>query len=116
MNDADLKSRLKNVPVPERTEEYWDDFPARVRGRLRRPAPAAQLNENWRPQFAWKFAVATACLIFVLFVFNQPLKVASAVIFHQEKAMRHQLAELNQHLRVFMADDHGMYYLVADKE
>ena len=42
MNDFELKSKLKNVPVPERTEGYWDDFPARVRSQLRRPTPPAE--------------------------------------------------------------------------
>ncbi len=116
MNDSDLKARLKNVPVPERTEAYWDDFPTRVRGQLRRPATRVELDESWRPQFAWKFAGCTACLIFGLFIFNQPLKAASSAIFKKELAMRHQLAALPQHLRVLMADGHGMYYLVADKE
>jgi len=116
MNDSDLKSKLKSVPVPERPEEYWNDFPSRVRGQLHRPAPAAELYENWLPQFAWKFAACTAGLIFGLFIFNQPLKAASTAIFKKELAMRHQLAALPQHLRVLMADDHGMYYLVADQE
>ena len=116
MNDADLKNRLKNIPVPERTEEYWEDFPTRLRGQLRRPALPAELEENWLPQFAWKFAACTACLILGLFIFNQPLKAASNAIFKKELAMRHQLTSLPQHLRVLMADNHGMYYLVADKE
>lgn len=87
-----------------------------MRGQLRRPVLAAELYENWLPQFAWKFAGGAACLIFGLFIFNQPLKAASTAIFKKELAMRHQLATLPQHLRVLMADDHGMYYLVADKE
>ena len=41
MNLADLEARLKSVRVPERTEEYWNDFPARVRGQLRRRTPTA---------------------------------------------------------------------------
>lgn len=116
MNDSDLKARLKSVPVPERSEEYWEDFPSRMRGQLRRPAPPAELEESWLPQFAWKFAAYTACFILGLFIFNQPLKAASTAIFKTELAMRHQLTALPQHLRVLMADDHGMYYLVADQE
>ena len=116
MNDSELKSRLKNVPVPERTEEYWEDFPTRVRGQLRRAAPTAELSQSWLPQFAWKFAACTACFVFGLLILNEPLKAASTALFQKEKAVRHQLAALPQHLRVLMADEHGMYYLVADKE
>ena len=77
--DFELKSKLKNVPVPERTEEYWDDFPTRVRSQLRRPPPPAELRENWLPSFSWKFGFSVACLVIGLLVFNQPLKAASTV-------------------------------------
>ena len=116
MNDFELKSKLKNVPVPERTEEYWDDFPARVRSQLRRPAPPTELRENWLPSFAWKFSFSVACLVIGLLVFNQPLKAASTAVFQKEKAVQQQLAALPRHLRILMADEHGLHYLIADKE
>ena len=36
MNDFDLEAKLKRVLVPERSEEYWSDFPSRIRVQLRR--------------------------------------------------------------------------------
>jgi len=36
MNDLDLESKLRSVRVPERPDEYWDDFPSRFRVQLRR--------------------------------------------------------------------------------
>ena len=39
MNNFDLDAKLKSLRVPERTEEYWNDFPSQVRVQLRRAAP-----------------------------------------------------------------------------
>lgn len=116
MNNPDLRSKLKGVPVPERTEEYWNEFPLRVRRRLKRPSAPAELDENWLTQFAWKFAVCAIGIVLGLLIFNQPLIAASTAISQKEKAVRQQLAELPHHLRILMADGHGMYYLVADQE
>jgi len=116
MNNSDLISKLESVPVPERTEEYWSGFPSCVRRQLHRPAAPAELHTAWLPQFSWKCAAGTACLIFGLSFFDQPLIAGSTAIFQKERAARQQLAELPQHLRILMADNHGMYYLIADKE
>jgi len=37
-------------------------------------------------------------------------------LLKNESAFRRQVAELPQHLRTFMADEHGMHYLIAEKE
>jgi hypothetical protein len=37
-------------------------------------------------------------------------------MFQKEKTVRQQLAELPRHLRILMADEHGLHYLIADKE
>ncbi|HEY5233394.1 MAG TPA: hypothetical protein VIK35_07675 [Verrucomicrobiae bacterium] len=116
MNDFELQSKLKTVPLPERTEEYWEDFPARVRVELRRTAPREDLTEHGLPQFAWRLGASFACLVIGLFVLGQPLKAASNTIFKNERTIRCQLAELPHHLRVLMADEHGLHYLVAEKQ
>lgn len=116
MNDFELQSKLKAVPLPERTEEYWEGFPARVRVQLRRAAPQETLAEYGLPQFAWRLGAGFACLAVGLFVLGQPLKAASNAIFKNERIIRRQLAELPRHLRVLMADEHGLHYLVAEKQ
>jgi len=116
MNDFELDTRLKNVRPPERTEEYWGDFPSRVRCQLRRAAPVPVIRESWLPQFAWSFGTGFACVLVGLVVLGQPLKAASCAIFQQEQFVRQQLAALPDHLRVLMADEHGLHYLVAEKE
>jgi hypothetical protein len=116
MNDFELESKLKSVPLPERSEDYWENFPARVRRQMRRTTAAPGIRENRLPQFAWKMSAGFACLVVGLFVLNQPLKAASGAIFNKERTFRRELTQLPDHLRMFMQDEHGMYYLVAGQE
>lgn len=116
MNDFELEARLKSIPLPERPEDYWENFPAQVRWNLRHSAPAPAVRESWLPQFSWKFGVSFACLIVGVVILSQPLKAASNVISQKEQSVRQQLAALPSQLRVFMADEHGLHYLVAEKE
>jgi hypothetical protein len=114
MTDFELESKLKGVPLPERSEDYWENFPPQVRWRLHRTASKLELRESWFPRFAWRMGVGFACLVIGLLVLNQPLKAASCAVFKNEKIIRQQLAELPSHLRVLMADEHGLHYLVAE--
>jgi hypothetical protein len=116
MNDFDLEAKLKGVPLPERPEDYWENFPAQVRFQLHRAAPEPAVRESWLPQFVWKMSVGLACLAIGLLAVNQPLRTASRAIFKNEQMIRQQLAQLPNHLRTFMADEHGLHYLIAEKE
>jgi len=116
MNDFELQAKLKSVPVPERPEAYWNDFPARVARQLRLPAIPAESNEPWLPRFAWQIAGGAACLFVCLMALNQPLRAASSAMLQNEIALRHELKVLPNHLRILMADEHGLHYLVADKD
>jgi hypothetical protein len=115
MNDFELQSRLKGVPVPERPDEYWQDFPARVTRQLRRPATSEAPEAAGFFNFAWQLVAGAACLCLCLAVLNQPLRAASSAMLQQEIALRHELNMFPKHLRILMADEHGMHYLVADK-
>jgi hypothetical protein len=116
MNDLELESKLKSVPLPERSEDYWENFPSQMRWRLRRTAPKQEMSESWFPRFAWKTEVGFACFVIGLLVLNQPLKAATCVICKNERIIRQQLAELPTHLRILMADEHGLHYLVAERQ
>jgi len=108
MNDFELKSKLKSVHVPERSEDYWEDFPSQVRMNLRR-AEFAPRKTLW-PRLAWAGGLAFGCLFLVMTL--APIHFA----LKNEKVIRREIAELPQHLRVLMADEHGLHYLVAEKE
>jgi hypothetical protein len=116
MNDFDLDARLKSVPLPRRPDGYWEDFPSQVRRQLNRTALGLEAHENRLPQFAWKMGMGFACLVIGLILLNQPLKAATCAIAKNERFIRQQLTQLPNHLRVFMADEHGLHYLIAEKE
>jgi hypothetical protein len=109
MNDFELESRLKSVRVPQRADEYWEDFPSRVRAQL----PSAVIERPVRPflpNWAWAGGLAMACLVFALVVWPS-LQIA----LKDERALHRELAQLPGHLHVLMADEHGMHYLIADQ-
>jgi hypothetical protein len=111
MNDFELESKLKTARVPARSEDYWENFPASVRLQLRH-APVELAPRNfWLPRLAWSGGFAAACLVFTL-----SLWPSVRVVLQGEKTFRRELAQLPNHLRTFMADEHGMHYLVADQQ
>ncbi len=115
MTDLELTSKLKSVPAPERSPEYWENFPAQVRAQLRGagflPArQAAGRHYYSRPRLAWGVSLAAACVIFGLVTWPS----FHAVLQH-EKAFRRELAQFPVNFRALMQDDHGMHYLIADQ-
>ena len=114
MNDSDLESRLKQVSLPERSQDYWADFPSRVRVQLHQEQPKLAPQNVWRPRPAWAggFALALA-LVFVGVQFH-PLKAASVAISTHERHLHAQLAQLDAGLHVLMFNPHGMGYLLAE--
>jgi hypothetical protein len=114
MNDFDLESKLKSVPLPERPQEYWEDFPARVRFQLRRRQIEASPRPAWRLPLvqAGGFALAVA-LVFVCLQYH-PLQAASAAFNLHEKHFHGQLARLDAGLHRLILNTDGMGYLLAD--
>ncbi|HEY3763456.1 MAG TPA: hypothetical protein VGN23_17055 [Verrucomicrobiae bacterium] len=109
MNDSELESRLKSVRVPRRADEYWEDFPSRVRAQL--PPPVVERPQKaFLPQWAWAGGLAMACLMFALVIWPS-LQIA----LKDGRAIHRELAQLPHHLHILMADEHGMHYLVADQ-
>ena len=119
MNDFDLESKLRSVRVPARTEDYWETFPQQVRAQLR-PTPEARSAQNaWRFHFAWGSGVAFACLVIGLSLWYGHGQLEKSPVFamlKNGKTIRGELAQISNRLRVFMQNEHGMHYLVADEE
>ena len=118
MNDFELESKLKAIRLPARAEDYWERFPARVRGKLRPDHAGWAPRNNLSPWLAWAGGIACACLVIGLSVWfeRHPLQNPFYALFQNERAIRKELAQFPGHLQVFMQDEHGMHHLVADQE
>ena len=110
MNDFELNALLKRVPPPERTPEYWEDFPRRIRVRSR-TARMADLPPP-RPLIQiWAGGLAGACLLFLLLW-------GGAHQFRQTfpPSLRRDIAQLPANLQTFMLDEHGQQKLINDPQ
>lgn len=114
MNDFDLESKLKSVPLPERPEDYWKDFPSQVRLQLPRARPQFAPQNPWRPRLAWAGGFALAMTLFFVSIQFHPLQRASLAITKHEQHFRAQLAQLDAGLHVLMFNPHGMGYLLGE--
>jgi RNA polymerase sigma-70 factor (ECF subfamily) len=110
MNDQELAAKLRAVQVPARSDDYWENFPQIVCSQLR-PAPVASMpRSSFLSRMAWAGGLAYASLMFAL------LAGPVHTVLKTEKTVRYELAQLPSHLRTFMADEHGLHYLVMEKE
>ncbi len=114
MNDFDLESKLKSVRVPERTEEYWNDFPSRVRVQLRRNRLESAPQSAWRPRLAWAGGFALAVVLVFACVQFHPFQTVSLAITKQQRHFHAQLARLDAGLHVLMLNTDGMGYLLTE--
>jgi hypothetical protein len=109
MNDSELQAKLNAVRAPEKTEEYWENFPAQVRSQLRRPMAMEQSQTRWMPRWSWSSGLATACVVLVL-----SLWPAFQAIVKDERALQRDAARFPHQLHLLIADEHGMQYLVSE--
>lgn len=114
MNDIELESKLKSVRVPERTEEYWNDFPSRVRVQLPRERREFAPQSAWRPRLAWAGGLALAVTLVVVCIQFHPLRTMSLAITKQQQQFHAQLARLDTGLHKLMLNTDGMGYLLTE--
>ena len=114
MNNFELDAKLKSVSVPERSETYWEDFPAQVRFQLNRSRATFAPRSPWRPRLAWAGGLALAVALMYVGERFRPLQAASSAITKHEQLFRSQLTRLENGLHVLMFNPHGMNYLLAE--
>jgi hypothetical protein len=114
MKDFELESKLKSARVPERPEDYWNDFPSRVRVQLPRERREFATQRTWRPRLAWAggFALAVA-LVFVCVQFH-PAQTLSLAVEKQQQQFHARLARLDAGLHRLMLNTDGMGYLLTE--
>jgi hypothetical protein len=114
MNDFELESKLKNVPLPERTEDYWENFPSQVRGQLRRARPHFTPQNVWGRRLVWAGGFAFVIALVLVCIQFHPLQTADADITNHERHFHAQLEQLDAGLHTLMLNTHGMNYLLAE--
>ena len=116
MNDFDLDSKLKALPLPERGADYWEMFPRRVLAGAR-ATPGERFQPAWWPRLALGGGMALASLVIGLCLSpggSCPLKV----VFHatqNARSFHRELAQLPQRARALMRIDHGLRSLIEEQ-
>jgi len=110
MNDFDLEMKLRSILVPERTDEYWTDFPSRVRMHLAR-GPGKQAGRQGSLRWGWTGGLALACALLLL-----SFAPVFHAVFKNDRLLCREAQRLSQGMHVLMADQHGMKNLVIDSE
>jgi hypothetical protein len=114
MTDAELQARLRSVPVPERAEEYWNEFPSHIRFQLPKERREFTPRNVWRPRLKLAGGLALALALIWVGERYQPLQTASRAITKHEHQIKDQLARLEKGARLLMFNPRGMGYLLAE--
>lgn len=114
MTHFDLELKLKSVHVPERPDEYWNDFPARVRVQLRHRRSEEAPRLAWRTRLMWAGDFALTMAVVFICLRYHPLEAATNAIASRERHFHAQLARLDTGLHRLMLNTDGMGYLLAD--
>jgi hypothetical protein len=114
MNDFELQSKLESVRVPERSDDYWNDFPSRVRVQLRRERREFTPRNAGRPRLALACQLALGVALVMAGVEFHPLQTMSLAITKQQRQFHAQFARLDAGLHVLMLNTHGMGYLLTE--
>lgn len=123
MTDSQLEKLLKSAPAPERTPDYWEEFPACVRARLQtKPvcSPAFRLFRLFAilPQrLAWPTAIATICLIvgFSLGQWHKPSQKMDYALLQNESTVRQILTMFPNRVRAILQTEQGLQLVLSDK-
>ncbi len=116
MNDSELEAQLRALPNPERSEEYWADFPRRITRDLRtrplpRPAPS-----SWLPQVAWGFSLAFGCFALGYFIgHNEVPRGLTHAMLENQREFRVSLTKFPDQVRSLMLNEHGLQTLLPEQ-
>jgi hypothetical protein len=119
MNDSELNQLLKKARVPERTPEFWAQFPRRVTARLHwKPAATREQSVRWFPRLAWSLGVA-ACVLAGFFVghgrgHNEAM--IESGLLQNEKVIEEMLATFPNRVRGVVQDEHGLNVVLSDTD
>ena len=114
MDNFDLESILRTARTPDRPDEYWERFPARVLARAQTRSGLKSRRASWFQPLAWCGAMTAACLLMGLGLAYES-RPALGAFWRHEKSICLRWEQLPDRLRVVMQDEHGLHRLVADQ-
>jgi hypothetical protein len=120
MNNVDLDKKLKSIPIPSQSNEYWESFPRRVIGRLESgPRATSPQRASW-PQFGLAAAVALAAFAVLWPPFNRPAPPPprNVEVIHglaDGKLWREMAALFPNQIRAVVKDDRGLRLILSEQ-
>ena len=119
MTDADLQRLLKSAKVPERPNDYWEQFGQRVRAGLRHQRAGDRARSRWVPRLAWGIAVAAACLLIgfaVVLWRGRSEATAANELLQNEKVIREVMAMFPNRVRAIVQDERGLNLVLSERD
>jgi hypothetical protein len=115
MNNSDLDSILKKARVPERPDDFWEDFPRQVVSRLNRVR--TQDSPAERPLFArWAWGLAMAACVVIAFAAGHWSGQKDSVdVLASIKLVDETLAMFPHRVRAIVEDEHGLNLVLSDR-
>ena len=115
MNDLELQARLKSAPLPTRSGDYWDDFPARVRRQLNGTPLPSLAPPAWPAARRWTTGfVLAAALVLLVGVQLHALQLTVAALHQHERVIHTQLARLDAGMHELMINTCGLGEMLTD--
>lgn len=119
MNDSDLEKFLKAGPAPDRTPEFWDDFPRRITTKLHWQARRTgdPVPEKSRPvnRLAWGLSIGMACLVIAFALSHWRGNRPTDGLLQNEKVIWEVLAMFPNQVRAIVQDENGLSLSLADE-
>lgn len=111
-----LNELLRTARVPERTPEYWEEFPRTVVRQIDRPVPSTPESATRGHLCAWGLGLATACLVlgfFAGFGRGQAAGFSTAELAESQKIYQEVATLFPDRLQTVLLDGRGSQLVLA---
>ncbi len=119
MNNSDLEKKLKSARIPERSEEYWKDFPRQVRAGLNRISGERPVWQHRKRHLARGIGLAFACIVLVIGIAAplmwHSMPENSEASLQNQKVLREMFAMFPHQVRAIVEDEQGMHLQLSDQ-